>query len=65
MTHTLTAISLDDIADTFEKFAEGCDVKVEDAIGANRRVVYRTEARVWREAADVLRHTKLQPPQEV
>ena len=59
MTHTFTATSLSDIADQFDKFAEGCDVKQDHAETRTGAMVYRVEARVWREAADVLRHTKL------
>lgn len=65
MTHTFHAESLADIADQFDKFAEGADVKAAYAEQVSRQNYYRTEARTWREAADVLRHTKLQPPSNV
>lgn len=62
MTHKFTASSLDDIAKQFDKFAEGSDARAAFAMGLHDRLEYINEARVWREAADVLRHTTLKTP---
>lgn len=51
--------SLADLADTFSGFGEDLELRATHAPQQREREILRTRAAVWREAAKVLRATKL------
>lgn len=54
-----TAKSLEDISGIFDELARRCDKSASNAQTKTIEVECKAEARTWRDAADILRHTKL------
>lgn len=55
-----TAKNLEDIAKVFSGFAENCDKRSDKAGSKLEQITRKTEAQVWREAAYILRNTKME-----
>ena len=61
---TYTASSLEDIAELFDQFAENSEARRVSSRTQRDALITRTEERMWREAAQILRSTILKGEQK-